>query len=148
MSVNLWPPPQKWGGETLGGNIMDKEAINQITMYLDKLGEKLGIGTAKIWPWFVRQIYIDVVLSWLFLIVTTVSLVIVSRYGMIHWKPEDGEAYSIYRNNHEGFWAFIIGLLGFFFVIAVIFWLVFGFDFLNPEYMAFKNLMGIFIQKK
>ena len=38
---------------------MEAENVKLILAHLDKLAEKLGIGAAHIWPWFVRQVYIQ-----------------------------------------------------------------------------------------
>jgi ABC-type Fe3+ transport system permease subunit len=55
---------------------MDKE-IQMITSYLDKIAAKIGVGAQKIWPWLVKQQYIEaiypIVLFLFFCIVTMFS---------------------------------------------------------------------------
>uniref|UniRef100_A0A6H2A1E3 Uncharacterized protein n=1 Tax=viral metagenome TaxID=1070528 RepID=A0A6H2A1E3_9ZZZZ len=130
---------------------MDNEGINQILQYLDKIGEKLGIGTEKIWPWLVRQVYIDVFISLVFLLVSSISLYTLFRYAIAHWKypsqNEDVQWYSITENDHQPLWGIILILFAIIWASALILFLSDGFGFLNPEYYALQKLLSNFKSK-
>lgn len=130
---------------------MDPNTISQITQYLDKLGDKLGIGTKMIWPWLVKQVYIDSALAWIPFLITAVIMFFTVKYALSHWtsngtsryeKPPNLR-YSIVDNNHEFAWRVLLvfgAVCLFTFTIAV---MIDGFAFLNPEYFALKKLMAL-----
>lgn len=133
---------------------MDPQSTKQILDYLDKIGEKLDVGTQMVWPWFVRQVYIDVFLAWLFFTLTSTILFFIYRYVMRHWDyprndegqrlygyEREGLPYSICQEDHEGFWVTICIIAGVFALIGVFNVIICGFDWLNPEYHALKSLL-------
>jgi hypothetical protein len=121
---------------------MDKESTELILQHLDKLAEKLGVGVGKIWPWFVRQVYIDSIQS-TFLMLISISLFIGCTVFMCkHWKETESK-YSIYSAHHEAPWIISLVFFGIITLICTIAFFSFGFNFLNPEYHAFKNIISI-----
>ena len=127
---------------------MDKELMNEVLKRLDMIGEKLGYGANYFWPKFIRQEYIDGWVSVVLLLVFAALFVGVLYYTVRHWKPknEDGTTpiYSIYGNNHEGFWIFITTILFIILSYTGVNFLSKFFDIFNPEYWALKSLIETF----
>ena len=120
---------------------MNQENLNQILAYLEKLGEKLGVGVNAIWPWFMKQVYITCIESWVLLILSSIASIIITR-GMVkvwfideRWLP-DHDKWQAVRIT-----ALCISLL--LFAVGILMVLCHGFDFLNPEYAAFKEIIEL-----
>lgn len=122
---------------------MGKE-IELITTYLDKLAGKLGVGAGQIWPWLIKQQYVDGFLAIFLFICSTIGLYACVRFVIKHWNPDSVEAnpiYSICREDHEPVWVILS-------VILIIVWFItLGSavtdirHLLNPEYGALKDLL-------
>jgi len=123
---------------------MDQQTIQQLTTYLDKIGEKIGIGAKTIWPWFVRQQYINFYIGFTVFFASALLLLMFCIWTKNHWyiDNKDRDKFSIVYSNLELF--FIITILGWSFI-------QFGFLFafiesisnvLNPEYAAFLKLIS------
>jgi hypothetical protein len=120
---------------------MEKESVELVLQHLDKLGEKLGVGVERIWPWFVHQVYIESIVS-LFLMLFSMGLFVsLSIFVAKHWKKREGK-YSIDDSSHEPPWVIGLVLLGIVTLICTIAFFTVGFNFLNPEYHAFKNILA------
>lgn len=149
---------------------MTNEQFSTLLEYLDKLGAKLGVGVNEIWPWFIKQQYVDAFVSLGFFLITTIIATTCLLTTLKLWRKEnkynrnmyyyddDGErikrtedqvcAYSIYHQGHELTWvwanvACLIILLG----AGLIFYAQF-FDIFNPEYSAFKDIAAQALQAK
>ncbi len=134
---------------------MDKEVANEVLKRLDLLAEKLGIGVQQIFPLYVRQAYINSILAWVFIIVTTVTTYLVVSYAMNHYdynpSGEGGKRpknpYSIKQEGHEGVWNTIVCACIVLLFVSIIVLLWTGFDWLNPHYWAFKDVLTIIGKK-
>lgn len=146
---------------------MNEEKLQIILDYLDKIAAKLNIGIHEVWPWFIKQQFVDAYVSLGFLLATIVIAGIVLLVTVKLWRKdnkyskdiyyyEKGErverrverddqvcAYSIYHQNHEvgWIWANVVCIAIVLFT-AFIFYMQF-FDIFNPEYSAFKDLAGM-----
>jgi len=122
---------------------MDKESIQLILQHLDKLGEKLGVGVENVWPWFIRQVYLNSILSALVMLVSVGSLLGYCIFISRHWgsRDHDDNEYSISDSRHEPPWITGLFVLGTITIVCVVCFLDSGFDFLNPEYHAFKSIL-------
>lgn len=111
---------------------MNPETITLITEYLDKIGEKLGVGAAIIWPWFVRQQYLEALVPVIFLGTFAIAFICMLkeclRLEKVE-KPSEGimVALCIFCG---------IGTLASFMVFCTEF-----FDIFNVEYWALKDLI-------
>ena len=66
---------------------MTPESIDKITQYLDKLASKLGIGVQEVWPWFVRQQYVEAITSIIFFsIFSILAVIFLKRSLKIHFS--------------------------------------------------------------
>ena len=108
---------------------MNVENLQPVLDYLDKIGEKIGQGAEHIWPWLIKQQYIESTIAWIVFIIC----------GLL-WIPVYKEACN--EHDWENEWILIVmislGVASFF---SLVFLFVEGFDFLNPEYWALKDLM-------
>ena len=107
--------------------------------YLDKLGAKMGLAAQQVWPWFIRQQYIEAIISSIVLVLSTALFVFLVRFSCNHWNSESG--YSIEESDHEPLWI-IAGIgSGIFMTIAhICFWTEFP-DIFNVEYAALKDIL-------
>lgn len=140
---------------------MNEENLQVILAYLDKIASKLGIGIQQVWPWFIKQQYVDAFVSLGFFLTAIIAAVTCLLLTLKLWRKDtkynknthlysEGEstkktenqiyAYSIYHQGHELGWIWanaicLIILLGTTFILSAQF-----FDILNPEYSAFKDI--------
>lgn len=143
---------------------MNEENLQVILAYLDKIATKLNIGIHEIWPWFVKQQFVDAFTSLGFLLLTIIVAVIFLAITVKLWRKEskydkclhyykEGEkikkteeqmcAYSIYHKSHESSWVWA----NVFFVVLILYAGLVAyhqfFDIFNPEYSAFKDIAGM-----
>jgi len=122
---------------------MEEKSVELILSKLDQLANKLGVTVEQIWPWLVKQQYIDAVFSTGVFVVVSILFYRMSKFVAHHWNPESGDLYSIYREDHGATW--VIGLLA----VAVILICCFVDTYcnipgiLNPEYGALRDLMSM-----
>jgi len=113
---------------------------NEILSKLDALAQKIGVTVEQIWPWLVKQQYIDAIIPLVLLpIITIIAYFVFKRVVKIDWKA--------YDNNYEQ----IVGSsIAFMVVIAVIMAGIVFIDniskLFNPEYWALKDLMGMMLK--
>ena len=126
------------------------EQLQQVLDYLDKIATKLGVGVEHIWPWFIRQQYVDAIVSAVALIffstIAFTLLAITLKYWRKEYRYDDDnkiiKEYSIYHANHEGFWVVGNIIAG---IVMLATFVLFGlefFDIFNPEYHAFKDILS------
>ena len=114
---------------------MDTETINLITSYLDKLGEKIGIGANYLWPLLVRQQYVDAYVSIVLFVMAAASLSFCFHRGIPLWDSNGrGEAKGV-------LYGLLCVLLGVSLFVAFLFVLREAFHIFNPEYWALKDLI-------
>lgn len=141
---------------------MNEEKLQIVLDYLDKIALKLNIGVQQIWPWFVKQQFVDAFVSLSFLIVSILISVTCLSVTIKLWRKdnkydkrshyyEDGEkqekekiyAYSIFHQNHELIWVWAnIIFLAITLFAGFVFYAQF-FDIFNPEYTAFKDIVSL-----
>lgn len=113
---------------------MNSEQMDKILSYLDKVGEKIGATGQQIWPWLVKQQYIDAFTSLFFLIV----------FGMMFWFSYNKFINIKWVNGEPEEWGvfvfFVISCIGLF--VSFVCFLVNFFDIFNPEYWALMDLLN------
>lgn len=123
---------------------MEEQSVKLILNYLDKVAAKLGTSAEHIWPWFVRQQYVDSIYYAVIAVLTTTifgtALYLCGKYWRKDWGDKK-RGYSIWHSNHEGLWVFVVGLSG---ICAAIFTIIgisqFG-NIFNPEYHALQSII-------
>lgn len=141
---------------------MNEEKLQLILDYLDKIAVKLGIGVQQVWPWFIKQQYVDAFISLGFLLLSIIIAAAFftitvklwreddkynkNQYGYIDEEKVEKEkryAYSIYHRSHEFGWIWInICFIALVLFSSSIFYCQF-FDIFNPEYSAFKDIVSM-----
>jgi hypothetical protein len=115
------------------------QAIDKVTQYLDKIALKLGVSVDTIWPWFVKQQYIEAYYS---LFVFGLSLSVLSLFSYItltHWT-------NICKNGNDFFYYMIIAALIMTTTISLIVFITEFIDIFNPQYAALKDILRIIEQ--
>ena len=117
---------------------MDKESIQLITEYLDQIGEKLGVGTQTIWPWFVKQQIISSYVSlFTFTLFAILSIICVKKWMNGSFRTISGND-SDAREVISVIFTIIV-IIGMIASLASFF--MNGINIFNPEYHAFKELL-------
>jgi hypothetical protein len=120
---------------------MEKE-ITLVLNYLDKIGEKLGIGANMLWPYLLKQQMIEGIVSLcLVLLLFTICFLTWRKYVV---NPQRHEAIWV-----DGMYFYIIttGVTALFGVMSLAHFLFHGlFQLVNTEYMAFRVLVGLLKQ--
>ena len=120
---------------------MEKE-IQMVTDYLDKIAIKLGIGVEQIWPWFVKQVYIDAIVSSALMLTVVPITLWCCIFTAKHWNPRGEAVYSIYDKNHEPIWVTILTILTLLSFGVIAGFLILFPNIFNADYWAFKSLMS------
>lgn len=130
---------------------MEKE-IQLVMGYLDKIAEKLGVGIEHIWPWFIRQQYIEAILCAIAVIITVPLCAITVYLTLKYWREDNKysyyndnriKKYSIYHSNHESAWITANIIVAVLVLVAIILFSTFSFNVFNPEYHAFKDIISL-----
>ncbi|OGC77241.1 hypothetical protein A2619_04470 [candidate division WWE3 bacterium RIFOXYD1_FULL_39_9] len=118
---------------------MEKEYVELVTNYLDKIAEKIGVTVEQVWPWLVKQqiveAYSALILFGFFIILTLITiafLFIGDKYKLFDW--DEGNKYVYFFSILCI--ASLIGLIAS--GIATISEVP---DLFNPEYQALKDLI-------
>jgi hypothetical protein len=137
---------------------MDKYAIDECLKRLDLLSEKLGLGASKIFPWFVRQVYIDCISLWLLFLMSIVLCYTMTNYAILHWHPTkrmdcdmrvsylNKGNYDIIEADHELLWMLILIIPFTTFIISLVLIIKDGFAFLNPGYFAMNKIAAMLLK--
>lgn len=113
----------------------------QIVDMLNQLSAKLGVASDKIWEWALLQVKVDLLRD---MALGLPLLGVVVLCGFIAYKISKDEDVKL---SDDPFCA-SIGLMGVFIVLSIItLWDVPQYI-LNPEYAAFKNILGELSQLK
>lgn len=122
---------------------MNKESTELILQHLDKLGEKLGVAADKIWPWFIKQVYVEAAVSTVAFLIVCAITYFFFKFLFKHWAPDrDSKIYSITRSNHESAYFFMGALLS---IPITLLFFYFIYDvpkIFNIEYHALVNLIN------
>lgn len=111
---------------------MNDESVRLIIEYLDKIGEKLGVSAKTVWPWLVREQYIEAIRPIvLMLICGTVFAIsaIITKKNILQGKTTGDITWGV---------LIVSGLIT---LGAVVGFFAEIFDILNPEYWALKDLL-------
>ena len=124
---------------------MDKATIDQVAHYVDKLAQKLGIGVEHIWPWFIREQYVDAIV----VVIPTLAFIFYAWYALraygrvsLNYKAEIITRDA--RDFFEPFWAItgiialVVGVIASLFAIGEV-----G-DLLNINYSAMSDMINMF----
>jgi hypothetical protein len=125
--------------------------IEKITEYLDKIAAKLGVGVEHVWPWFVKEQYVEVIIpAFFFIFFSTIGL-FMFRYMATHWDPYKNlrhsgsnytiDTYSIHDKEHEVGWFIVLAFVCFCALFAMLNFMIELSGIFNPEYHALKALM-------
>jgi len=124
---------------------MDKEAIELIISKLDIIGEKIGTGVETIWPWFIRQQYVEALMGIVTLMVSSFIFYRLIKFVKKHWSCDPDskyEGYSIRLNDHETIWITILINYGIVYTVFTFGSISSIMDILNVEYHAFNSLLS------
>lgn len=117
---------------------MDQESINLIIQYLDKVGEKIGVAGNQVWPWLIRQQYVEsigsIICFLFFSIIFFILLYNTLKTENFLERNEDAKDGTLLA-------FLIVSAIGFF--ISLIFFVTESFDIFNPEYWALKDLLNM-----
>ncbi len=119
---------------------MELETLKYGIEELEKLISGLQPVGKHIWDVMVRQAIINSILSWAFLLAFSIVIYKLITFLNKHWEPTEG--YSITENDHEAFWISLLFIVSIFVIVALVNFLIHGFDILNPEYRAIMGLIG------
>ena len=122
---------------------MEQQSLQMVLNYLDKIALKIGTTVEHVWPWLIRQQYVEAIYPFIISFVFGLVFILVLTFTVRHWDPDTEGGYNIYREDHEGIWIPITILLGIvFFIFLMAFLFEFG-DIFNAEYHAFMKLLSI-----
>ena len=134
------------------------QMMDKLPDLLNKLGNKLGVASAKIWEWSMLDVKVDFwqwimwMLLWLSLTVICIACIKISnkkRIPIIEKKPYD-------RNSTENDNLKFLDHLRTYSLILIVFFVIFTFVcvnsvielYINPEWYAFQNIMEQLSQLK
>jgi len=107
---------------------MNNEMLQEILKYLDKIGEQLGVGAGRVWPWMLKEqvvsFWTSVIFVFVFGVISGVFLFVALKTGVEEW-----------------FW--ICGFLSVVFFVAVVNLIWSVPQVLNPEYYALRDLLSM-----
>lgn len=114
---------------------MDQESTQLIIAHLDKVAAKLGTTVEYVWPWFVKQQYID---AFYYLFISAII------WGVVFVGLRFSVKHSIYKEDHEELWCFVLIVLIVAGLIAAAFLVIGIFEFpdvFNPELHALRDII-------
>ena len=122
---------------------MEKE-LQMVFNYLDAIAAKLGIGAESIWPWFVKQQYIEAAYSSVWLVVMATAAYTTVRFALKHWDHrKTNEGYSISRSGHEPIWVILSSAFGFGLLTSLGIFAGKFVDIFNPQYAALQDIINM-----
>lgn len=128
---------------------MNEQNLQMVFGYLDKVSEKIGVGATQIWPWLIRQQYIDAIRETALFIFLTSALFFLAKFTIKHWdyEPEDGR-YSITKKDHEVLYIIPVAILTFLSIVSIFCAFSEITDLLNIQYAALEDLMEMINPKQ
>jgi len=109
------------------------QVIDKVATYLDAIAQKLGVGVGKIWPWFVKQQYVEGARAALILAIFLPSFIYVARKASgVDWDDPSPSNVT---------YMILLVVLGCGALFGVVDFLCEFPDIFNPEYWAFKALL-------
>jgi NADH:ubiquinone oxidoreductase subunit 5 (subunit L)/multisubunit Na+/H+ antiporter MnhA subunit len=120
---------------------MKQESIQLVLNYLDKIAAKLGTTAEQVWPWLIRQQYVEAIYPFIIFIILFIPFFFVMRFPIHHWNPDEG--YNICNSSHEPPWIFLCVALGFIVLGSFAGFIIELGDLFNPEYHAFMKILSL-----
>lgn len=118
---------------------MNPEEINQITTYLDKLGEKIGMTGKMVWPWLVQQ---QINLFLLSCVAFLVGIILMTITIIIRKNPFDDKSYGKDVIDLKRIMLGALVVVSFIFLFAGLISTIVNIPrVLNPEFYALQDLM-------
>jgi len=113
---------------------MNNEQLQMIFDKLDQIGSKLGESAETIWPWFIKQQYIDGYYSLVVFILLPIILFFTLRYSIKRITKDNDDGFAVMGFVISFFLSmpFIVLLINIGCILSQI---------LNPEYSALKDLL-------
>ena len=116
---------------------MEKE-LQMITEYLDKVAGKIGIGAKTLWPYLIKQQYIEAVRSIIIFIMVVITSVIVTKTFLGYMSKIEG-----YDEDEKKFLCCAgIVMCWTLSIILMIYALIDFPRLINPEYYALIGILG------
>jgi len=119
---------------------MTDEIIKEALKRIDVIAAKMGTTAEYLWPLIVKQEIVDSILTFLGITFATITFIIFSKWLIdsrknkeTHDDPDTKEVILL------GFLIFSAIVL----IMSLIFFIAEGFDWINPEYWAFKNIISM-----
>jgi len=107
---------------------------HELMASIDAIAGKLGTTADKMWPWLIKQVYVDFGMLSVFMLILIAALIYLGK--LVY--------YLISENEDEMMAVIILVITCIFFVITAVYWLQ-GVGFLiNPEYGALNKLADLF----
>ncbi len=122
---------------------MTNKSVELIISHLDKIAAKLGVTAAQMWPWLVKQQYVEAIWSLVILIIVSCVAYRFLRFTTVHWKPLGAGIYSIYREDHQPLYLLAWLVVGSILVGSIIAFITNFPVIFNPEYGALKSLLSL-----
>ena len=122
--------------------------INYVFESLEKLAEQIGLHAKELWPYLVKQVYLEAVIaSFVIGVITAISVFLICKYGNMHfskWNEKDDHGNEVITSSAQ---VTTICFLVIIFICALIFFFWSMPMFYNAEYYAFKDLMHLLTGK-
>jgi TRAP-type C4-dicarboxylate transport system permease small subunit len=128
---------------------MNEQQLQVVMDYLDKIAAKLGVGVGQVWPWFVRQQYVEAFWSAFWLLICLGITITLIKFCVNHWDPRDENGYpmngvySIDKEDHEPFWAILCVIIFVFNLITFLAFVIKFPDLFNANYAALKDVLSL-----
>jgi len=108
----------------------------EVLAKLDILAQKIGVTIEQLWPWLVRQQYVEAIYpAVLFIMFSIVAIPAYRFLKKVTWQPEITAEQLI---------GIVVGtVVGLGFVVSGVDFITEFSDIFNPEYWALKDLMGM-----
>lgn len=118
---------------------MNKEALQMVFDKLDAIAVKLGTTVDLIWPWFIKQQYVEFAALSAGLVLGGMALFFFVKFTIKHWYADEG--FSISYHDLEPLFI-IIGLASCFLFLVGCAALISSLPTVfNPEYYALQSLI-------
>lgn len=127
---------------------MTNDQLSTLLDYLDKLGIKLGVGINEVWPWFIKQQYIEPCHVFMLFAGTLLVFYFGAKFTKNHWNTDKDGTYSICEEEHEIPCIILLIIVGFFVLLFLKMFIGEFMNIFNPEYAAFKDITAQAMQAK
>ena len=102
----------------------------------------------EVWPWFVKQQYIEPCHAFILFVGTLLVFYFGARFAKNHWSADKESGYSICEEDHEIPCIFFLIVVGVFVLFFLEMFISEFMDIFNVEYAAFKDITAQVVQAK